>query len=238
MSFNTSDLKGLYTDKLLMRGVAKGNVSSLADSIIKIGKMAFWRSHNWTFARKYGTISVSASNSTGVNLPDDCEAVLTMSRLTTSDDGYPITLITEAIFDENFPYLAEAQTDDPIWAKVVSDHGVLKAYFGPLTQSAFTCSVVYKMKYTDATFEKCVPVDYLPHVLIFVDYYGLSGVYAGDGKPLSLNPDVLDYHLKDAMKKDRVHHATANLSPAAIALPIDRTSVDYALRRGRYEEVD
>lgn len=235
MSFNTNDLKELYTNKLLLRGVAKGNVASLTDSIIKVGKMAFWGAHNWTFARKYGTISVTANNSTGVSLPNDCEAVITMSRLTTSDDGFPITLLTEATFDENFPYLAEVPTDDPVWAKVVFDNGTLKAYFAPLTKSTFTCGIAFKMKYTDTVFENCVPVDQLGNVLIFIDYYGLSSVYAGDGRPLSLNPDVLDYHLRDAIKKDRVHHSTANLAPSGMPLPVDRTSADFALRRGRYE---
>lgn len=219
MAFN--NMQSAIKNNLLLSGRDKKVIDSIIiDDVVRIGKEAFWRAHDWTFARKLGTLSLTANNTTGIDAPSDAETIIGLNRLTSSDDGFPIRLINEHLFDMRFPNLAEVSPQDTFFAKVTSSQGNKKIYFAPPSAQACSIGVLYKMKYTAQLFDTVVPEDYEPHVLACCLYYAMP---AGSPERPSMFAEYQTM-IRDAKRRDRVQASHSSDSGFMDFEPISRSN--------------
>jgi len=226
MAFDTAELKNAVRTTLLLAGRDKAVVEANLDVVVSLGKKEFWKASNWSFARKSITFSLAASASTGQALADDVDGVIGVVRLSTNDNGMKISLITEDQFDSMFPNLAEVASSETVFAKVVSDDGVKKMFFSPPSSAAVTIGYVYKMIYKETTFDKVVPTDYASFVRDCCFY----GAYVTDAQGMRL----IDFgewraRLIEAMKRDRIHNATAGVLVPQSFSSVSRNSWRFAI---------
>lgn len=219
MAFN--NMENAIKNNLLLSGRDAATIKAVIISdVVRIGKEAFWRAHDWTFARKLGTLSLTANNTTGIDAPADAETIIALNRLTSNDDGFPIRLINEHLFDMRFPNLAEVSPMDSFFAKVTSSQGSKKIYFAPPSSQACSIGVLYKMKYTAQLFDTVVPEDFEPAVLACCLYHSLP---AGSMERPSMFAEY-QAMMRDAKKKDRVQASHSSDAGFLEYEPISRSN--------------
>ncbi len=206
MAIDNSSLKNNVITSLVLAGKDKAIVLGVVDDLILSAKKTLWRLNNWTFARKSTTLTLPASDTDGINAPADADAVITLTRLTTSDDGYLLRPLPEATFDLFFPNLAEVTVDDPAFVKIVVDNGVMKLYCSPPAKAETTLGCVYKMKFDAAVFDKVTPVDYELLLLTNAIYLAMP---AGSQERPSVFYEWQEL-LKQMKRKDRANYVSAN----------------------------
>lgn len=220
MAINFAELESAFVDNMLLLGKDKNVVLSMAPNAVRNGAKAFWRQHNWTFSRKYTTIPLPASQTTPVDLPNNCDGVLIARRLTTDDDGMTLSLLPEAVFDASFPNVAALSNGSVVAAKIYSDEGILKIQFAPPSDTTITVGIVYKMKYDETKFKNVVPSDFEPYVKAAVLYHAMP---AGTMERQSMYSEYKD-QMKEAKRGDKTSYTRAGQLVGGAASSVSRNS--------------
>lgn len=164
MAIKVSDLTEAVSLNLQIGGREKNIAKLMATEGVRIGMKQVWKSHIWSFSMKLADLTLTADNTDGYAVPDDCEAVAAVRRLTTSDYGWSLIAASESSFDSRFPNIAARPSDATVFYKVGFDHatGKPKIYVSPKSATSDAAKLLYRIKFN---LEKCaglMPDDYEP----------------------------------------------------------------------------
>jgi hypothetical protein len=178
MAIVATDIKNAIVANLVLGGREKTMAKDSAEHAFRLGLKLIWRMHDWSMSIKDSTLALTANQSTGYAVPDDCQAIIGIVRLTSNDYGYRLGSESIGGFDTSHPYVSQESANPVVSFKVEYDNATKKPliYTYPKSDATVSARMLYKIKFNEQIVCALLHDDFEPLVMAAAIYQGIPSI--------------------------------------------------------------
>lgn len=180
MAIDRAELEKAIVANLKLGGRDETAAKAMAGHAVRLSAKMVWRGFLWFFSTKSSDLTLTADDTDGFLLPDDCQTVLGVRRLTSDDYGWKLVGLDESHFDQAYPYPAAHDSNPVSQFKLGYDTDTqrLRLTVFPKSDDSDAAIVLYRFKFDAARVMTHFPDDFEPLLMVGAMYHATPAIDA------------------------------------------------------------